>query len=294
MTDLDNGADLRERFDRAMNDVSAPEHLTAGVLNDGRRLRRRRRLLTGAGGVATAAAVAAFVVAGLGSGSPSTVPGFATQPQAPKSSEKPITGLPSLAPEGPNGLLPEPPAGWWDAPADRLLQQLKAALPDGVEVTEHDPGNGSLGATLDAPAGPGGFQMILYPPDLDEDLIPEGPVTYTDSEGTEHTMIVANGVANARRIKCGQQANYTDACEEILNGDGVAIGRLTSFLQDDTITFYEATFLGPDGGMVYLTVWNATDEKPGLDTPASATVPPLTLEQLRELVQDPVWTSYQP
>ena len=69
MTEHDNGADLRERFDHAMNDLSAPEHLTVGVLNDGRRLRRRRRILTGAGGVATAAAVTAIVVATLGNGS---------------------------------------------------------------------------------------------------------------------------------------------------------------------------------------------------------------------------------
>jgi hypothetical protein len=80
----------------------------------------------------------------------------------------------------------------------------------------------------------------------------------------------------------------------IRDGEGVAIGRLTSVLQDGTITFYEATMLGPDGGLVYMSAWNATDVKPGPDTPPSADVPPLSLEQLRELVQDPTWTSYEP
>jgi hypothetical protein len=43
-----------------------------------------------------------------------------------------------------------------------------------------------------------------------------------------------------------------------------------------------------------MSAWNATDSKPNADTPQSADVPPLTLEQLRAVVLDPAWTSYQP
>jgi hypothetical protein len=146
-------------------------------------------------------------------------------------------------------------------------------------------------ATLAGPAGPGGFQMILSMPDLEE--LPD-PVTTTDAEGNEATTMWAQGPSNPSRVTCGKQARYADDCEEIVDADGSPVGRLTSFLQDGTVTFYEATLLGPDGGLVYLSAWNATDGKPGPGTPTSAPVPPLTLEQLRALVQDPVWTSYQP
>ena len=104
----------------------------------------------------------------------------------------------------------------------------------------------------------------------------------------------ATSPSNLSKVRCGKQARYTDTCEVITDSDGVAVGRLTTNLQDGVITFYEATWLGPDGGLVYLSVWNATDEKPGPDTPTSAEVPPMTLDQLGDLAQDPVWTSYLP
>jgi hypothetical protein len=311
MTDLDPGADLRDRMDRATADLLTPDGLAESVLSDGRRLRRRRHGLTFATGTAAAAAVAAIVIANLGGGSPSTEPDIATQPSdtagdtpaPPKDSPSPITGEPSTW-NGEGNPFPEAPSGWWDAPADQLLGQLEAALPDNVTITAHElapadraPGEPSVGAgwlaaTLDSPTGPGGFEIILSPPDLED--VPDGPITYTDENGVEHTAMMAQGRANASRIRCGHQARYTDNCEEFTNSDGVAIGRVDTILQDGTITFYEATLLGPDGGLVYLSVWNATDEKPGPDTPTSAEVPPLTLDQLRDLVQDPAWTSYQP
>ena len=106
--------------------------------------------------------------------------------------------------------------------------------------------------------------------------------------------MLAQGRSNLSRVKCGQQSRYTDTCEEIVDADGEPVGRLTSTLQDGTITFYEATRLGPDGGLIYMSAWNATDGKPGPDTAPSADVPPLTVGQLRALVQDPFWTSYTP
>ncbi len=291
MTDLDNGADLRERFDHAMHDLSAPDNLTSAVLTDGHRLRRRRRVLTVSTGVAAAAVITALVAANLGGSAPSTGPEVATQP--PPSTEGPAPDVPAPS-DGPDAdPFPDFPEGWWDQPADQLLENLEEALPDGVEVVDgdaflQDPGSG---ITLSGPAGPGGFQVMLYMPDLEE--IPD-PVTTTDAAGNEGTAIMAEGRSNLTRVKCGHQARYTDTCEEILNSDGVTIGRVDTILQDGTITFYEATLLGPEDGLVYLSAWNAVDEKPGPDTPTSAAVPPLTLEQLRAMVQDPAWTSYQP
>ena len=145
---------------------------------------------------------------------------------------------------------------------------------------------GWLSATLESVAGPGTIEIILYMPDLEESPNPE------EAEGG--LAMLPEGPGHQSRIRCGHQARYADTCEEIRNSAGVAIGRLTSVLQDGTITFYEASLLGPDGGLIYMSAWNATDAKPGPGTPASADVPPLSVEQLRELIQDPAWTSYQP
>jgi len=297
MTDLDNGADLRDRMDRATADLSAPDHLTVAVLSDGRRLRRRRRTLAAATGTAAAAVVAAMVVVSLSGGTASTAGDVATQPSA---STTPDSGTPSTGPDPsdlPSGWLDgegpflDLPEGWWDAPGHLLSAQLQAALPDGVSVQESEADTGSLLATLDSPTGQGGFQLLLYPPDPAPGQVPDGPITYTDDAGTEHTMIMADGPSNLSHTKCVPRF---ESCQEIVDSDGVRVGRVTSMLQDGTITFYEATLLGPEGGVVYLSAWNATDQKPGPDTPASADVPPLTLDELRGLVQDPVWTSYRP
>ncbi len=292
MTDLDNGADLRERMDRATADLLTPDGLADAVLTDGRRLRRRRRALTAATGTAAAAVVAALVTVSLGGGTATTAGDVATQPTP---TPAPSGGLPSAWVSDDSQAEPyQPPAGWWDAPGHLLASRLQLALPDGVSVEKSEEDAGSLLSTLDSPTGPGGFQLILYPPDPEQGAVPEGPVTYTDGAGNEHTAVYADGPANRSRAECGPQAGYTDTCEVITRSDGVGVGRVTTTLQDGTITFYEATLLGPDGGLVYLSVWNATDEKPGPGTPTSAEVPPLTLDQLRGLVQDPVWTSWQP
>lgn len=297
MTDLDHGADLRERFDRAVAGLSAPDHLTAAVLTDGHRLRRRRRVLTVATGTAAAAVVTALVAASLSGGTATTGTDVATEPPsapAPTPTPAPSGGVPSAGTGSGLGDVYEPPPGWWDAPGHLLAAQLQVALPDGVSVASSEEDAGSILATLDAPAGPGGFQLLLYPPDPERGEVPEGPVTYTDGAGNEHTAVFATGPANRSRVQCGPQARYADSCREVLGDDGEPVGRLVTFLQDGAITFYEATWLGPDGGLVYLSVWNATDEKPGPDTPTSAEVPPVTPDQLRDLAQDPVWTSYQP
>ncbi len=307
MTDLDHGADLRERFDHAMNDLSAPDGLTSAVLADGHRLRRRRRILTASTGVAAAAVITALVAANLGGSAPSTGPQVATQPPAPTpaSTQDPKGGgLPRPGPaEWPNDPFPDLPEGWWDAPADVLLAHLRTTLPEGIEITDYDlgptdraPGEpgvsaGWLHATLTGPDGPGGFEIILSMPDLED---PPDPVTTTDAAGNEGTTMLATGPSNLVKVKCGHHARYTDTCVEILDANGEPMGRVTTFLQDGTITFHEATFLGPEGGLVYMSAWNATDGKPNPDTPQSAPVPPLTPDQLRDLVQDPAWTAYQP
>jgi hypothetical protein len=291
MTDLDPGADLRGRLDHATTGLSAPAGLTESVLTDGRRLRRRRRILGVATGTAAAAVAAALVAVSLGGGTTTANPGFATEPSAPhqgSTAGAPISGEPSTW-NGEGSPFPEARPGWWDAPGHLLATQLQVGLPDGVSVTRSEEQTGGLLAELDSPTGPGGFQLILYPPEPDE--VPD-PVTTTDAAGNEHTSAYADSRSHRSRTRC-DLVGPPGTCAVIHDADGARIGRVNSFPQD-RVTFYEATLLGPDGGLVYLSVWNATDEKPGPDTPASAEVPPLTLDQLRDLVQDPVWTSYRP
>ena len=127
MTDLDPGADLRERFDHAMHDLSAPDGLTDAALTDGHRLRRRRRVLTASTGVAAAAAVAALVTASLGGGAPSTGPQVATQPPHPRPEQR----------TSPTDAPPDLDApGWWSMPAPTMAQELAALLPDGMQLTD--------------------------------------------------------------------------------------------------------------------------------------------------------------
>jgi hypothetical protein len=303
MTDLDHGADLRERIDRAMSDLSAPEGLTPAVLTEGHRLRRRRRVLTSATGLAAAAVVAGLVVANVGGGTPSTETGFATEPSAQPSVDQPSpsAGLPSLAPETDLESY-EPPPGWWDMPSEQMAAHLEQLLPEGVTasevVTESDdpaPGqdpinSGWLHATLEGDAGPGGFEIILYPPELDN--VPD-PVTTTDAEGNENTQMYAEGTSYQQRTNCPGNLIRPDSCVEITGGGGVHIGR-ESVTTTRGVTVHEVVVNGPDGGLVYFATSNSTDDKWGALSTVSANEPPLALDQLRELALDPVWTSYQP
>lgn len=279
MTDLDHGADLRERMDAATTDLVTPAGLTDAVLSDGRRLRRRRRTLAASGGVVAAGVVAALVAVNLGGGTATTGTDVATQPPAPPAATVTVPGDTPSSWNGEGDPFPEPPPGWWDAPGHLLAAQLQVALPDGVSVARSEEDTGFLQAELDAPDGPGRFEVILYPPDL--------------AAGEERTTGNARGPGHRSRTKCGLQARYADTCEELTDRDGRTIGRVVTFPQHQ-VTFYEATLLGPDGGLVYLATWNATDEKPGTGTEPSSETPPLTPEQLRDLVQDPAWTSYEP
>lgn len=290
MTDLDHGADLRERFDRATADLLTPDGLADAVLADGRRLRRRRRGLTLAGGGVAAAAVAAIVLANLGGGPATTGQDVADQstpsPTPPRTATA-TSGLPSPGADNLGAPGSERPEGWWDVPSTDLVDVLEGLLPSGVSVVEAEtrietgdpddpwaPGTGGLHGVLEGPSGPGTFQVILYPPDA----------------STSDELVREPGAATLRsRITCRA---YHEGCQPITDADGVQVGRVATDTERGT-AYYDAVLLGPDGGAVYLAVMNSSGEKPGYEPP-SADVPPLTVDQLRELVQDPAWTSYTP
>lgn len=303
MTEHDNGADLRERFDHAMNDLSAPEHLTAGVLNDGRRMRRRRRILTTGGGVAAAAVVAALVAANLGGGSPSTEPQVATQgPPTPKASEK-ISGLPSPGPdEWPDDRFPEDPEGWWDMPATMMAAELAALLPEGTRLTDAETTNtdrapgeklaemeGYLTAVLrPAEGGPGKVNMVFYPPTTG------GPVPPPQTDADGNVRVFATGPTPIEMVTCDPDwIENPENCTEIPDADGNPLARVLDSTGNG-VRSLSLDLLTAEGGVLMINVANTLADKWPTGATPSADEVPLNLATLREIAENPVWTSYEP
>jgi hypothetical protein len=301
MTHLDDGADLRAVMDRSVRDLDAPERAGRAAVASGRRIRRRRRAVGAVSGVAACAAVTAvFAIPALGDGGGPTTPGApaASDVAAPTpEAEDPMT--PSEGPDQVPSTGSDHPAGWWDVPSTRMAEALESTLPAGVTLTRADtttegpdgpsPATGGLSGTLTAETGPGHFQLVLYPSDLDPADVP-GPETTTDAAGNEHTSGYAQaGQTLQQRTRC---RGYHDTCLPIHDASGAVIGRASGNVESGTL-LYEVFLLGPDGGGLNFTVMNSTGEKPGYEAP-TAEVPPLTLQQLRTLAEDPVWTSYRP
>jgi hypothetical protein len=303
MTDLDHGADLRERFDRAMNDLSAPDGLTDAVLTDGHRLRRRRRVLTVSTGVAAAAAGPVVDPASLGAGNPSTGPQVATQPPAPGPSSAPPTEAP----------LDLDAPGWWSMPATTMALELASRLPDGMQLTDAEtvntdpaPGEptremeGYLTAVLrSAEGGPGKINMVLYSPaaaapapDVSTGGVPS-PLTETDAD--DNATVHVEGPTATERTTCDPEWLNTpiENCKELTDDAGEPIGRVL----DSTVggvRSLSVDLLTADGGVVLVNVANTLDDKwPDGATPSADDVP-LDLATLRAIAEDPVWTAYQP
>ena len=304
MTEHDNGADLRERFDYAMNDLSAPEHLTVGVLNDGRRLRRRRRILVGAGGVATAAAVTAIVVATLGGGSTSAETDFATQPSAPKASANgngDQSGLPSPGPDDVEWTYPDRPDGWWNMPATTMAAELAELLPEGMELTDAETTNtdrapgeakreleGYLTAVLrPAEGGPGKVNMIFSPPNSGE------PVPPVETLPDGNMRMFGQDATPAEMTSCDPDwiANPED-CTEILDDDGNPIGRVLDSTGNG-VRSLSVDLLTADGAVIMINVANTLADKWPTGATPSADEVPLDLAELRAIAENPVWTSYE-
>lgn len=285
MTHLDAGADLRAVMERSLRDLDAPQHCGPAAVASGRRMRTRRRVAVGLGGVAAIAAVAALALPTLGGSDDAADGGFAAEPtQTPTTS----SDLPTIPPGS--------PTGWWDRPSREMAEVLESRLPDAVSVVEvvtttdgEDPpveSRGDLMGVLEGPTGKGTFQVILYPPAPTD--VPD-PTTSTDAAGNSHSTAHATTASHASRIRC--RAVRTN-CEEIVDGSGDQIGRISTMTERGTL-LYEVALLGPDGGALNFTVMNSTGEKPGYEPP-TADAPPLTIEQLSALAQDPAWTSYAP
>ena len=278
-----NESALREVIEGSMAGVSVPtSRISAAAVEQGRRLRRRRRAATVVGAAALAAVIGVGIPQAIGNdGSDrSRESGYADSRDA--------TELPA-----------DQPKGWWSMPAGEMADHLLEMLPQGTRIVamrtrSEEPGDdhreweGFLVAHIDTPAssGPGGINLHVGSPNTPE------PGT-----GTTAPVTVGAGapVAAASRqdLRCTSYGEELTSCEVLRDEQGRRIGRLSRLDLGDVVLL-SATMRMTDGGTVSIDASNSTDDKWGLGSSTTADEPPLTLEQLREIAADPVWTSYRP
>ncbi len=274
--------DLHALMERAVSGLDAPaERLGTRAVAGGRRQRRRLRLGTG---LVAAAAIAAVAMA---------LPQLGA---APTTANDP-TGESQAASRGEEVHEPEAPIlGWWDMPAGRMLHQLGALLPTGVEMTaygfrpesaeDHEADRGWVGAhlTVDGIEGTSSIEVLLYPPDSMQAGVAADYPEYSESDQPSDTP---TSPGRADRVSCPGNLVNPDSCEEILE-DGRPVGRMTEDRHGDLVIRTVSLLQGD--GMVYVAAANSTSEKWGPGSNVSATQPPLTMAQLRAIAEGP-WSS---
>lgn len=278
---------VRDRFERAMSDTTAPvDTLRNGAMTRGRRLRRRRQSLVAVGAVA-AIAVTGFGVQYAAGGTQAEEANDYTQSSTPSTPSTPTDntpspsgGVPSLGPDEIPSANPDPgPKGWWSMPASTMVDELRKLLPEGMRLTDPIIKNedrapseplremeGYLIATLrPETGGPGKANLMLYRPDP------------------------ARG-----RLSCSvESVNDPGDCRLLKSPGGTVVGRVLDSTagQVRALTIDLST---ADGGVVMVSVANSLDEKWPEGASASADKVPLSLAQLRRIAESPVWTSYRP
>jgi hypothetical protein len=271
-------AELRDLFERTMSGTTAPTGLGPHALRQGRRLRTRRRVGIAASVVAASIAAALIVPAALGGGA-TTVIDPAGEPSASASE--------SAQESPPPGEVPE---GWWSMPSVDMVSTAEAILPDGVTVTspgpltadteEGGPGAGSINAIVTGPDGPGRLNVMLLPTVASATT---GPENEASGDGTE----MADGDGQVSYVSCAAEHTGQTQCTQLRNANGAVIGRRLVNRSGDVVT--NEVSLRRNGGIVYAAAANTIDDKWGADSPASAAQPPLTLDQLEDLVRNDTW-----
>lgn len=287
MDDIDDTTGLRHRMERAIGDLTAPD-VAARVMAGARRHRHHQRVRYAAGGVAAVAAAGAIGYPllngddGRVASDPdrSRAPGFGSGGGPSTSSTSSADGCGERAP------------GWWDMPAEQVRATLAGMLPAGVRVGRtEDAAAGVWSGNLVSAEDPDFAMVTLLPPPGDQ-----APALVQRGDATE--ICVGSGKPLQEVEACDAAA----ACEEIRDDAGNLIGVVTTGVES-TVTdsgeevatdksFVTATLIGPDGGYVEVYAAEGTrDDVPGtVHDPADR--PALTVAQARDIVTDPVWTSY--
>jgi hypothetical protein len=284
--ELENHTDLHAFMDRALADLPMPsDRLQTGAVRRGRAVRRRRRAGAALGGLALAAAVTTIVLPSI-SGSAGTEGSVAHEsgglPSASADGPRAVeSGMPSAAPDGTSAQTYEPPKGWWDMPGPVMRDRLRELLPDDVTISSADFGNDDrapgekphggwlLVDVVDGTGAPaGGINVLLYAPQDD------------------------GGAFVEERTTCPGNLTGADSCTELRDGDQV-IGRTSRWHQGGVVV-REVTLRGPDGAVLYIADSNSSDDKWGAGSSVDTAAPPLSIAQLRTVVDDPTWQDWKP
>lgn len=270
---------VREVIDSAMAGTRPPHDLAPVALARGRRLRIRRRAGYAAAGITASVALAVAVAVAA--------------PWVAAGGDRPVRGGDLVATQPPSPA-PVPPArkGWWDMPATDMVAAVEAILPDGVVVTEAGPleadtpeggpASGWIAPQLAGTSGPGGLNLILY-----------AGTTFLTTCLDCHSGGRGATVSPTPGVGCGGEFSSDRArCEELVDDQGQVIGRRLTERWTDAIVINQVV-LRRDGGTVYAASVNTLDDKWRVDSPLSADRPPLTLDQLEDLVRNDVWVSYR-
>jgi hypothetical protein len=284
-------AELRDLLERTMSGTTAPTGIGPHALRHGRRLRARRRVGIAAGAVAASTAAVLALPVALGGGSPTVVD---------------PAGEPSSSVTAPTqeSLPGEVPDGWWTMPAVDMVSTVEAILPDGVTVTspgpltadteDGGPAVGWINATVAGPAGPGRLNVMLFPiiadaPASTSSATPSATASTTASttEPSGDNVEMAVGDSQSSYLSCAAEHIGRTVCTQLRNEIGEIIGRRL-VNHSGPIDTFEVTLLRA-GGIVYAAAANTLDDKWGRQSPASAELPPLTLDQLEDLVRNDTW-----
>ena len=293
--DPDGGdLDLPGRFDRAVEGMHAPDVLPR-VLHAGRRRRTRQRVAAGVGSIA---AVTTLVLAGnaVAGGGPSEGVPVASDPAATTSGAASTSPRPRASDTaGPCGTAPRTDA-WWRKSQGEIADRLAGDLPDGVglgSVRRGFAGAAGLWAgTLTQGSDVDYLQFeLLPPPGFRGSLVSlQAALEQTAVSGA---CAVPNDPDQAVR-PCDEQADQASACEEIRDEKGDLVGVITLATRDSgnghSDTAVRATRGVEGGGYVQLYVSSGTpaDRPDTLRDPAD--LPALTMQEAREIVDDPAWS----
>ena len=289
---------ISERMERAVGGLRAPD-VASHAMARGRRQRAHRRLAYGAGGIAAAAAlvltVPAFAGDWPGQDQGPSGPQVATDPSA----TSPTFASPATAAPGSGGSENDPcgasATGWWSKSTAQITTELSALLPEGVRVGETDDNwSGTWGGNLVSGNDADFASLTLLPPPG----TPGGRVSLDELASGGPCIGGSNEPMQAVK-PCDELTGHV-ACEEIRSEDGALVGVVTERIEQTIVTGQEqptdksyllATVAGPAGGHVELYVAEGTraDRPHTVHDPAD--VPALTVDQVHEIVADPVWIS---
>jgi hypothetical protein len=284
---------LGERMHRAVDDLRAPDVLTAAVAG-GRRRRTRRRVAYGAGGLAavTALALAVPAVADRAGGDPaadSTAPPVAVDPSPTASTTSVPTSAPATGCGGPQ-------TGWWSTPGEQVRDRLAALLPAGVTIDgTDDEAAGVWGGNLVSGADADFASLTLLPPPG----VRGGMVTLEDAAAAAEGACFSGDNDPMQPVEPCAEIPGALSCEEVRT-DGELVGVVTQKVEQTVAdgqdrptdrAYVVATLAVPGGGHVELYVGEGTraDRPSTVHDPADT--PTLTPQQALAVVADPVWTS---